>query len=706
MKRFVSVAAMAGALAVASASFVLTTGAALPPTLAPTMLPATAPDAIVGSVTGPRGPEAGIWVIAETRDLPTRFIKIVVTDDQGRFVLPELPKARYRIWARGYGLVDTDREPASPGARVTLRARAAADPAEAAKAYPANYWYAMLKAPLAPAFGGEAGRRQSFIATAKFCLVCHQIGNEVMRDPADNSLEGWHQRIRQARDKGDPAMGDLAQGYANAMQVTMASLGPAGPRMYADWTARIGKGALPAEQPRRPSGIERNVVISIWDWGGPTFNHDLIATDPRHPDLNAGGPVFGVEPHVGRLTMVDPNTSEARLLDIPDGRRHPMLVTLDRRGRVWFPSYGPQFLKEHVADTPPPKAECAAEWVDPAGKNFIVAPRVEYLRMYDPARNRFTSVPMCLDRRAKAAPDTYKALFFTSDTVIAWIDPDQWDRTGDAARATGWCPVVLPTAGRRRRATDLDPGQWTLLGEPSDPKRDTRIAGHFVFRARPHPTDGSIWFTATRDFPGGIVRLVPGDRPPYSCRSEYYEPPRRPDGSYAGYSPMNVDFDSRGRVWVALISGGVAQFDRSKCRTRSGPGATGQQCPQAWSFRRLPGPRLAGSEETADFNYGLVVDHADVSGLGRDSVIVSGGNSDSLVALSRRSQAPIVMRVPYPRGFYAREISARRDRPGAGWKGGGLWASYNSITVWHGEDADSGNPGLVKFQIRPDPLAR
>src|SRR5688572_13347477 len=60
-------------------------------------------DDIAGVVTGTRGPEAGVWVIAETRDLPTAFAKIVVTDDGGRFVVPDLPKANYSVWVRGYG---------------------------------------------------------------------------------------------------------------------------------------------------------------------------------------------------------------------------------------------------------------------------------------------------------------------------------------------------------------------------------------------------------------------------------------------------------------------------------------------------------------------------------------------------------------------------------------------------------------------------
>jgi hypothetical protein len=64
-------------------------------------------DDIGGVVTGPNGPEAGVWVIAETTDLPTRYTKSVVTDDQGRYVIPDLPLGNYQVWVRGYGLVDS-----------------------------------------------------------------------------------------------------------------------------------------------------------------------------------------------------------------------------------------------------------------------------------------------------------------------------------------------------------------------------------------------------------------------------------------------------------------------------------------------------------------------------------------------------------------------------------------------------------------------
>ena len=95
-------------------------------------------DDIGGVVTGPRGPEAGVWVIAETRTLPTRFIRSVVTDDQGRYLVPDLPKADYDVWVRGYGLVDSPKVKATPGQTVNLKALAAPDKKAAASYYPAQ----------------------------------------------------------------------------------------------------------------------------------------------------------------------------------------------------------------------------------------------------------------------------------------------------------------------------------------------------------------------------------------------------------------------------------------------------------------------------------------------------------------------------------------------------------------------------------------
>src|ERR1700746_1161090 len=110
---------------------------------------------IGGVVTSPNGPEAGVWVIASTHDLPTRYAKMVVTDDQGRYVVPDLPNGKYKVWVRGYGLVDSPKVDGEPGKQLNLRAVAAPNEAEAAKYYPAIYWYSMLKIPDASQFGGK-----------------------------------------------------------------------------------------------------------------------------------------------------------------------------------------------------------------------------------------------------------------------------------------------------------------------------------------------------------------------------------------------------------------------------------------------------------------------------------------------------------------------------------------------------------------------
>src|SRR3989441_8664641 len=107
-----------------------------------------------GVVTSPNGPEAGVWVIAETRDLPTKFAKIVVTDDQGRYLVPDLPKGNYDIWVRGYGLVDSLKVKAAPGKTLNLTATPAPSPRAAAEYYPALYWYALMQVPPANDFPG------------------------------------------------------------------------------------------------------------------------------------------------------------------------------------------------------------------------------------------------------------------------------------------------------------------------------------------------------------------------------------------------------------------------------------------------------------------------------------------------------------------------------------------------------------------------
>src|SRR5215510_12302772 len=164
-------------------------------------------DDIGGVVTGANGPEAGVWVIAETRDLPTRYAKMVVTDDQGRYVVPDLPKGKYKVWVRGYGLVDSQKVDAEPGQQLNLTAVKASDEAAAAAYYPAIYWYSMLKIPEANHFGARGGQIPQNVKQIDYinlmknngCVGCHQLGTlstrTILAFFGNDSKEAWMKRI-------------------------------------------------------------------------------------------------------------------------------------------------------------------------------------------------------------------------------------------------------------------------------------------------------------------------------------------------------------------------------------------------------------------------------------------------------------------------------------------------------------------------------
>jgi hypothetical protein len=150
---------------------------------------------IKGVVTSPKGPEAGVWVIAETTDLPTKFARIVVTDDQGRYVVPDLPSANYRVFVRGYGLLDSPRQPARPGQQLNIKAEVARDARSAAQVYPAAWWLSMLTLPENKEF------QRKFPMDMKDCFDCHQLGTRTTREIGPNSapdasstLEAWDRR--------------------------------------------------------------------------------------------------------------------------------------------------------------------------------------------------------------------------------------------------------------------------------------------------------------------------------------------------------------------------------------------------------------------------------------------------------------------------------------------------------------------------------
>src|SRR5438552_9073615 len=173
-------------------------------------------DDIGGVVTGARGPEAGVWVIAETRRTPTRLIKSVVTDDQGRYLVPDLPAGDYDVWVRGYGLVDSPKVKATPGKVVNLKAVAAPDKKAAAQYYPAQYWFSLLQLPPQSDFPGTGdggngispniksqGEWVRNIVNTDGCTGCHQLGGPATRTiPAsilgqfEDTTMAWDRRIQ------------------------------------------------------------------------------------------------------------------------------------------------------------------------------------------------------------------------------------------------------------------------------------------------------------------------------------------------------------------------------------------------------------------------------------------------------------------------------------------------------------------------------
>ena len=277
-----------------------------------------------GVVTSANGPEAGVWVIAETHDLPTKFVKIVVTDDQGRYVLPELPKANYDVWVRGYGLVDSPKVKSAPGQASSISPRLVApNEAAAAEYYPAQYWYSMLEIPDKSLFPGtgpngngmpeQIKSQGQWIATLKThgCNSCHQVGNKPTRT-ISKALGDVRFILRSL----DAPPAGRARGREHGARHRRARHAARSCKQFADWTDRIAAGELPKSKPQRPQGVERNVVVTLWDWGdAKTYLHDEIATDKRNPTVNAWGPIYSAtEDSTDNLPILDPKTHSVTYL--------------------------------------------------------------------------------------------------------------------------------------------------------------------------------------------------------------------------------------------------------------------------------------------------------------------------------------------------------------------------------------------------------
>jgi hypothetical protein len=683
-------------------------------------------DDIGGVVSGPSGPEAGVWVIAETSDLGTKMAKMVVTDDQGRYVIPDLPKAKYKVWVRGYGLVDSAKVDSEPGKQLNLTAVKAPDEKSAAEYYPAIYWYSMIKPPDQASFPGTGptgnGVNPNMKTQGQFldvlktngCVTCHQLGNKATRTiPTTlgkfaNGHEAWTRRIQS---------GQASTNMVNTVDRmgTQATL-----KMFGDWTDRVAAGELPSAKPQRPTGVERNAVVTVWDWSNPkAYLHDASVSDKRDPTVNANGLIFGAtENSTDKVPVFDPVKNVAFEVKLPvrdpktpsesevpmfaaspyfgdekiwDGQTSPHSLYFDEKSRIWYaarirPAANPDFCKKGSDH--------------PSAKVFPLEQSGRQITMYDPKTEKFVMVNTCFPtHHVQFGFDANNTLWASAggpaSGAAGWVNVKMLEETGDEVKSQGWTPFILDTNGNGKRDEYTEPNQ------AFDPNKDRRV--NVAFYGVAPSRDGTVWGTSLA-FPGYAVRLDPtkGGNPSETSLAEIYEIPA------PGYGPRGMDIDTQNVVWIPLASGHMASFDRRKCKVLNGPTIRdGKHCAEGWTLYPFPGPKLSGDpgNGSAEASYYTWVDQHDTLGLGKDTPLATGNENESLIALKDGKMVNLV--VPYPMGFYAKTFDGRIDDANGGWKGRGVWASSGNRTPFHGEGIGKGDvPKLVKFQLRPDPLAK
>lgn len=625
-------------------------------------------DGIAGRVVNVTGAgEAGVWVVAETADLPTHYRKIVVTDDEGRFLLPALPPARYSLWVRGYGLKDSLPQHATRGEVVTLDVFGATDARDAAKVLPANYWFSLYEPPSGSHVPAPFTSQDHWIAQMKLgCMLCHQLGGDITRIwPREADWDVIWKRAGNMDRSAD----------RNGREALAKSL--------AAWNARIAAGEVPP-MPPRPSGAERNVVVTQWEWGRKdSYIHDEIATDKRNPTLYPYGKVYGVDIGQDKLWALDPVTHKVTSYDIPTRNgfntpwnlhafqswnvyvnpANPHNPMMDDTGKVWMttqiraesPADRPKFTK-HVltADVEGISDDMAETLAEDEGNHH------RQLGYFDTKTEKFVLIDTAYGTHHLQF-DWQGRLWTTGDSVaLGMFDPSKFDADDpegtEGAAQTAW--VKVDRATRK----SLSGGGYGIIVSP---------------------VDGSVWRASpAADGPGNkIMKFDPKVR----TFTDYPLPP-------PARGPRGIDATTDGTLWFGTGSGHLGRFDP---RT------------ERFTYWESPGPKLKGTGAgtgSADFHYYIWVDQFDTLGMGKDKVILTGTNSDSLLVFDPAAETFTVLRVPYPLGMFHRGLDGRIDDPDGGWKGRGLWVNYGGDPIRFTEKTAIGY--ISQIQFRPHPLAR
>src|SRR5436305_4901636 len=509
------------------------------------------------------------------------------------------------------------------------------------------------------------------------CVGCHQLGQASTRTIPEFHLKG-------AESHADAWMKRTQSGQAgeNMTNLLAGDLGGVPYKFFGEWTERVAKGELPFAKPERPKGIERNIVVTLRDWHNPKqYLHDLIASDRRYPTVNANGPVYGQCEHAcNDMPILDvvnnkasnfvlPTTPDMPLAlgpgnagsvhhlgpsaywgeeDIWDSKANNHNSMFDRKGRIWLAATG------HKPDNPD---FCKKGPKHPSAVEFPLNSTNRRVTMYDPKTGKYTAYQTCFgSHHLQFGYDENETLWMSTGGGggnVGWINTKMLDETGDIEKSQGWTALVVDTNGNGQRDEYTEPGQ------PQDPNKDMRLGPTF-YAVMPSPTDGSIWGTL-RGSPGAIVRVDPGKNP-HKALAEIYKVPM------PGFGIRGADIDKQGRVWASLASGHMGMFDRRLCKgPLNGPKATGDHCPEGWSFYQYPGPGFKGiGENSAEASYYSWVDQHNTFGLGEDIPMSTANLMDGLVALNKYGKM-VSIRVPYPQGFYAKgfdgRIAERRGEP-------------------------------------------
>ena len=619
-----------------------------------------------------RAREAGVWVIAETTSLPTPFRRIVVTDEQGRFLVPDLPPGTYNVWVRGYGLRDSTRVQTAPGDQLTLHASTATSPREAAEIYPASYWLSLYAPPAQQEVPSTFEDDAHWITDMKLgCMRCHQFGSRVFhtRTRADSWEDAWHGNATE--DRTADALGRIVFG-----------------RSLAAWTSGIAVGDVP-EAPPRPAGIERNIVVTEWQWGrADSYIHDQISTDKRQPTLYPYGNVWGVDFGQDLLWTLDPRTHRVSSYRVPtrnvltrpaatprgviyNNPANPHVPTMDATGKVWI---AVQTRRERREDSPGwardvmVNVQAAGDVASDVSSAWNGGTHHRQLAYFDTTRKEFVAIDTAYGTNHLQF-DGRGRLWTSGDSVgLGMFDPSAFD------------PQKPHETTARAQKTYVS----------IDPKTGKSVAGG-GYGITVSPVDGTIWRTNTYIGQTGAAdtsaltgqnKIIKFD-PRSATFTQYPLPP-------PGRSAIGIDAATDGVIWFGTASGHLGRFDPKSERFR---------------YWASPGPKLLGAGPaagSADFHYSIFVDQFNTLGLGRDQVILTGANSDALIVFDPAKESFTVIRVPYPLSMYHRGLDGRIDDPNAGWKGRGLWLNYGSDPVSFVET----HIGYVcHVQLRPSPLA-